>query len=527
MKTTLTTSQTQQLKITPQLQQAIRLLQLSSQALELEINTQLDKNPFLELDQEQSTDLSENSSDTFGGLGAEGSEVSEVSEASEALGSSDSFSSDTDYSYDNREYQTAERSRSDHFQEHQEWLINRETETTLRQHLLWQLTMGNFSENERLVATLLIDEINEEGYFACTLEEIQISFIQQYPEYETLSLDEIEVVLQRIQHFDPLGVGARSLMECLSIQLTSLPKQTSWAKEAIHALQHLDLIGKRDYTRLKKELRLDDTGLKGVLKVLKAQNPKPGSCFLTKRQDYIVPDLIVRKKNGRFVVELNMKTIPKLRLNSEYINLMNRVGTERSNTILKAHFNEARLFLNSLKHRQDTLLNVAEHIVHYQQAFFEYGAAKLRPLILQTIANDCGIHESTVSRITSQKYIDSPRGMFELKYFFSSAACENRQFGNASTSISISTKAIQAEVRKLIEHESPTNPLTDDTITKRLSIEGIHISRRTVTKYREKMKIKSSHDRRSLNLFNDIDPRRTYDDAHSNYRQTFKPNPNA
>lgn len=471
MKPTLTLTQTQQMTMTPQLQQAIRLLQLSNQGLDLEIKTQLDKNPFLELEHDPSPDNPKYSN-----------------------------SHHFDKNFDHFDYSSGDKAIDGYSQDYHEWLFNRETENTLQQHLLWQLNMGSFSDSEHLVATQLIDAIDEEGYLACSLEEIQESFIQQYPEHEALTLNDIESVLQAIQHFDPIGIAARHFLECLSIQLNALPKETPFIQETVQALNFLDLVGKRDYAKLKKRLKTNEEGINTVIKTLKNLNPKPGKNWSRKKTDYIVPDLIVMKKNNRFVVELNMKTLPKVRLNPEYVSFMNRVGTDHSSLLLKEHFNEAKHFLKSIQHRQVTLLMVAEYIVEFQQSFFEFGAEKLRPMILQEVSRDCGIHESTVSRITTQKYLDTPKGLIELKYFFSSVAYENQ----TSPEQSYSTKAIQAMVKKIISLESPKNTFTDDTIMKMLALEGIQVSRRAVTKYREKMKIPTSHQRRSFNMFNDI-----------------------
>lgn len=449
MKQQLLLKQTLKLSMTPKLQQAIRLLQLSTQSLELEIQSLLDKNPVIEKVPEPDLDFNVN------------------------------------------EFNTSSRMQPE---DYQDWLINREKTATLQEHLLWQLMIGSFSEKERLIGHLIIEDINEEGYLSNSLEEVLSAFHSHYPEQDKTDLNEIESLLSRIQTFEPTGVGARTLIECLGIQLNNLPPKTPGLKLALDALPYLDLIGKRDYQTLQKKLGITEPALKTMLKLLKSLNPKPGAQFGPQKSEYAIPDLIVRKKNDRFVVELNMRTVPKLRLNPDYIHLMNRAGTSQSAALLKEHFLEAKHFLKSLEIRNQTLLKVAEKIVGHQQAFFQLGEQALKPLILQTISNACHLHESTISRITTEKYLACTKGLFELKYFFSNFVCHHPD----SEEQAYSNKAIQAWVKNLILAESGTMPLSDAKIAGILLKEGIHISRRTVTKYREKLKIPSSQERRKL-----------------------------
>lgn len=468
MKQTLTLSSNQHLAMTPKLQQAIRLLQLSTQMLDLEIKNLLEKNPLLEIEPENASDPSEGTSESLVKNSLDENlwqpDHDEIINLSEVL-------------------QTEDKG-----QEYQEWLYNRQSEISLKHHLLWQMNISSFKSKEQLIATVIIDAINDEGYLSIPLTEIQENLCLQYPDHEKFEVDEIENVLSKIQLFEPTGVCSRNLAECLSLQLFSLSKNTPFLQQAKNALNELDLIANREYKKLKTKLNITETEIKGVLELIRCLNPKPCSKYINLSGNYIIPDLKIVKKKSVYRVELNMAILPRLRLNPEYLTWMNRVSTQKGNESLKNHFNEARYFMRSLQIRNNTLLKVAEHITQHQQAFFEKGEEYLQPLNLSTIAHECNLHESTISRITTQKYIETPRGMFELKYFFASEVAKNQNELNKH----LCNKAIRAFVRKMIVNESPLSPLSDAKISKMLLEEGIRISRRTVTKYREQMKIPSS-----------------------------------
>lgn len=518
MRSRLAITQHQYLSLTPQLQQAIRLLQLSNQSLALEIEAALSQNPFLELESE--TEIGITGTEIGIGTGTvlkpESESASKSTLASELESESDleSMSQTSDLQESSSCYDssytgdfTENNFLSKVSREYDEWLYNRESDITLHQHLLWQLNIGSFSEKERLLGSLLIDGINDEGYLSCDLKEIQNNFTKLYPDQEAFSLTEIEIILYKIQHFEPLGVGSRTLIECLCLQLSAQSKDTPLLREALHAVQYLELIAKRDFQNLKKRMKWDDTMLQSVLKILKSLHPKPGHAWLgqSHRSEYVLPDLWVRKKNGIFVVQLNMTTLPKIQLNAEYASWVKRADTKNKNggktennkysniKKIKEHYQEAKNFINSIKTRNHTLLQVAKTIVEHQQNFFSKGAEYLVPLKLHEISEKCDLHESTVSRVTTHKFMDTPRGLFELKYFFSNTVNPNK-----------SAKAIQAWMKKILATENKNHPLSDEDMTKLLFKEGIRITRRTVTKYREKIKIPSSHERRSLNVFNNV-----------------------
>jgi len=455
------------LTITPKLQQAIRLLHLSSEELASEIQSLLETNPFLEGDP---LDLFEKTSVSF----EHNTDLDRfyLERRSEAMERSETGMTT----------QTASRWRA------QDALVHTSHPMTLQETLLWQMELAHFTALERLIARTLIDTISEEGYLGCSLEEIRDSLLVQG--CSMIEFSEIEAVLHRIQQFEPLGVGAGNLSECLSIQLNALPLSTPFLNETKSlATHHLTLLAARDFTRLKAILRLTDPELKIAIKTLMQLNPKPGrSQHFYSKTDCIIPDLIVRKKNGHFVVKYNMKTIPKLRIHSEYAHLLTSATAQTITSPLRQYFSEAKWLLKSLKNRQITLMKVAHCILESQSLFLEKGAAFMQPLILKDIALKTHLHESTVSRIISQKYIDTPQGVFELKSLLS-----NPIHSCAST-------AIRAHIKHLITRESQQNPLSDDAIAKLLTEQAIPITRRTVTKYRESLNIPSSYKRRHLSF---------------------------
>lgn len=432
----------QQLTLSPQLRQAIRLLQLSSLELDLEIQTQLGSNPLLEQE--------------------------------EVNGAPDELNEEMQLPF--LFYASTDK---------HDLLIQKSAESTLKNSLLWQMELTSFSERERAIAITVIDAISEEGYLTIPLFDLQDALGKE------VSLSEIESVLFKIQQFDPIGVGARDLMECLNLQLNTLPVDTPWLSEAKSvALHSLEALGKRDYNHLKKNHRLNDATLKSVIKILKALNPRPGTKVYSKSSEYVAPDLIVRKKNQFFVVE-HYKQYTKLGINPNYASFIQKGDTQGDMMSLKTHLKEARWFLKSLKIRQETLIKVGQAIVDHQQAFLEFGTEAMKPLSLQDIANAIGVHESTVSRITTQKYLLTSRGIFELKFFFSNLIPQTS--GNR-----LSSTAIQAFIKKMIANEDRENPLNDDQINECLRKQNIHITRRTVANYRKTLNILPSHERRML-----------------------------
>ena len=449
MRSTLQLGLSQQLTMTPQLQQAIKLLQMSSLELELEIQTILESNLLLEQIEPNDTEVHEESNLLF-----------------------NQFSIDT-----------WDRNQVD---KKGEFPLQKSADITLKEHLYWQMELAHFSEKDKMIAATLIDAISEEGYLLCPLSEIEESFGFQ------ATLSEIETILCCIQQFEPLGVGARNLSECLNIQLNSLPITTPWMTELkLLVSEHLEILAKRDYACLKDKLNLNSTDLKEMIKILTSLNPRPGTELSTKKSEYIIPDVIAWKKNEQCVTELNSKFIPKLRINANYADLIQQKKMEGNVQLFKEHLKEAKWFLKGLQTRNETLLKVANCILTEQKDFLDFGEEKMKPLSLQDVANKTMLHESTISRITTKKYILTPRGIFELKYFFSNAISSPK--GKEA-----STTAIRAFIKKIIAEETSQAPLSDHKITELLLEHGISIARRTVTKYREVMRVPSSNERKNL-----------------------------
>jgi len=447
MQTSLQLGLSQQLKMTPQLQQAIKLLQMSSLELEQEIQMRLESNLLLEHIEPQDNEIHEESTLYF--------------------------------NLPNRE--NWDRSHAD---KKGDFLLQKPAEITLKAHLYWQMELSPFSEKDKMIATSLIDAISEEGYLLSPLSEIAESLnFEAKPE-------EIEAVLYRIQQFDPLGVGARNLSECLNIQLNSLPITTPWVSQLkLLVSQYLEILGKRDYTDLKNKLNLNSADLKDTLKILTSLNPRPGVQLSNKNSEYIIPDVIAWKKNNQYVIELNSVFIPKLRINTHYAELIQKKNANVQ--LFKDHLKEAKWFVKGLLMRNETLLKVTRCILNEQQEFLDFGEEKMKSLSLQDIALKTELHESTISRITTKKYILTPRGIFELKYFFSNAIISAK--GKEASAI-----AVRALIKKIIAQETSQAPLSDHKITELLLESGISIARRTVTKYREAMRVPSSNERKNV-----------------------------
>jgi len=299
-------------------------------------------------------------------------------------------------------------------------------------------------------------------------------------------------VLKRIQQFDPTGVAARDLAECLSLQLTQMAADTPWRDDALNLVtNHLDVLAARDFNTLKRKTRLTEEELASVVQLIQSLNPRPGGAIDSAAPEYITPDVRVSKKNGRWVVELNNEATPRLRINNFYANMVKRADNSAENTFLKDNLQEAKWFLKSLQSRNETLLKVATKIVEHQRGFLDYSEEAMKPLVLAEIAEAVEMHESTISRVTSRKYIDTPGGIFELKYFFSSHVLTN-------TGGEVSSTAIRALIKKLIADENPRKPLSDNKIAAILAEQNIKIARRTVAKYRESIAIPPSNERKRL-----------------------------
>ncbi len=477
----------QQITMTPQLQQAIRLLQLSTLDLQLEIQQTLESNMMLEVveDEFESPDDEREELPTEINNSAEQELSLDKTEQMPDEFPVDSTWEDTyEASTSLADYPSRDGARDPDTRDFTEQ--NSEAET-LYNYLRWQLDLTPFTETDRAIALLIIDSINAEGYLQADLEEILEGLHSTEVE-----LEEIETVLRRVQHFDPPGVAARNLSECLWLQLKQLDRETEWRSEALILTEnYLDVLASRDYTQLMRKMKLSREDLQSVLTLIQSLNPRPGNALENAQTSYVVPDVFVRKIKGKWQVELNPEVAPKLRVNAHYASLVNQVKSRSDAESLKNHLQEARWFIKSLKSRHETLLKVTHCIVERQSGFLDYGEEAMKPLVLHDIASELEMHESTISRVTTQKYIHTPRGIFELKYFFSSHVSTDSGGECSST-------AIRALIKKLIAAEDSSKPLSDNKIAKILSEQGIQVARRTVAKYREAMTIPPSNERKCL-----------------------------
>ncbi|WP_251978949.1 RNA polymerase factor sigma-54 [Salinicola avicenniae] len=455
-----------QLTMTPQLQQAIQLLQLSTLDLRQEIQQALESNPMLELEEPYSEQ-----------------DVVETPEDDWASDIPDELTVDSDWS---DTYQDAGPASSGS-EEGPDFERNASA-TSLQDHLLWQLAMGDFDSHERELGECLIDAIGDDGYLGGSLDELAASLRQQ----RSVSTADLERTLLRIQQFDPTGVGARDLRECLLLQLGMLDDDTPLLPQAKRLVrQFLEALGSNDRRLLKRRLRLEENELDSVITLIRTLDPRPGQRFDNSRHDYVIPDLVATPSQDGWRIELNAEALPRLRIQPDYAALIKRADKSDDNTFLRQHLQEARWLMKSLTSRNDTLLRVGREIMSRQVAFLERGEEAMKPLILADIARSVDMHESTISRVTTQKYIHTPRGVFELKYFFSS------QVGGGDGD-SVSSTAIRARLKKLIGEEPPRKPLSDSKLVELLAEADISVARRTVAKYREAMGIPSSSERKRL-----------------------------
>lgn len=494
MKPSLQLKLGQSLTMTPQLQQAIRLLQLSTLDLHQEIQQALDSNPMLELVEDEEERRVEELLDGYGesasGEADDSGDPDSVEfdshgddEWSEAI--PEDLSIDTSW---DEIYQSSGTGSSNPESEEDFESRNSVTES-LQDHLRWQINLTQLSDVDRLIALNLIDGINPDGMLTTSLEDVQLSLARDQIEVD---LDEIEAVLHLVQQLDPIGVGARTLAECLLLQLRQFPADTPWRKQAEKILtDHMPALGSRDYSQLMRLLKLSSEELGQVVQLIQQLNPRPGGIISSSQSEYIIPDVYTRKVRGEWVVELNPESMPRLRVNEHYAAMVRRADNGADNTFLRNNLQEARWFLKSLASRNETLLKVARKIVEVQRGFLEHGPEAMKPLVLYDIAEAVGMHESTISRVTTQKFLHTPRGIFELKYFFSSHL-ETDSGGECSST------AIRAVIKKLISAESAKKPLSDSKITAILSQQGIKVARRTIAKYRESMGIAPSNERKQL-----------------------------
>ena len=459
----------QQLTMTPQLQQAIRLLQLPALELQAHIRELLETNVMLEpVDEADGADALESAAP----------EPHETAEAAETPADSVEVV-EGDWGTQSG---SAESSWSGDDEERQQDFADAAGQS-LQEYLLWQLEIAGLAPRELAIARAIVDAISDDGYLTESLEEIADTL---KPDVHC-GADEVEAVLTGVQALDPLGIGARSIGECIELQLRQIDPQTPGLATAIEiARHHLERLAGRELAALRRELRSSEEELACALALVRSCHPRPGATVSTGAPEYVVPDVFVRRTEHGWAVEINSATMPRVRLNHSYASLL---GRNSSHASLRAQLQEARWLLKSLEIRHETLIKVTRSIVERQVDFLEHGEEYMRPMILKDIAEAVDMHESTISRVTSGKYMHTPRGVFELRYFFSSQIEGADGSGTSST-------AIRAKIRKLLKEEDPLAPLSDGRIAELLSAEGIPVARRTVAKYREAMNIPSSSERK-------------------------------
>ncbi|EFC1645643.1 RNA polymerase factor sigma-54 [Escherichia coli] len=476
MKQGLQLRLSQQLAMTPQLQQAIRLLQLSTLELQQELQQALESNPLLEqIDTHEEIDTRE----------TQDSETLDIADALEQKEMPEELPLDA--SWDTIYTAGTPSGTSGDYIDDELPVYQGETTQTLQDYLMWQVELTPFSDTDRAIATSIVDAVDDTGYLTVPLEDILESMGD-----EEIDIDEVEAVLKRIQRFDPVGVAAKDLRDCLLIQLSQFDKTTPWLEEArLIISDHLDLLANHDFRTLMRVTRLKEDVLKEAVNLIQSLDPRPGQSIQTGEPEYVIPDVLVRKHNGHWTVELNSDSIPRLQINQHYASMCNNARNDGDSQFIRSNLQDAKWLIKSLESRNDTLLRVSRCIVEQQQAFFEQGEEYMKPMVLADIAQAVEMHESTISRVTTQKYLHSPRGIFELKYFFSSHV--NTEGGGEASST-----AIRALVKKLIAAENPAKPLSDSKLTSLLSEQGIMVARRTVAKYRESLSIPPSNQRKQL-----------------------------
>ena len=480
--------------MTPQLQQAIKLLQLSTLELSQEITEQLYSNPLLEEmteDQDAENQLKKTNNEKTltetSNLTAE--ELEEPSKNTEPL-SQETDQNDWDSDFDNYSVQTQDIARINDNDGNIRGEINLEqvhqVTQSLKDHLLWQLNLTNLNARDLSIAEMLTYSLDDNGLLTQNLSEIFEELDENNNEYES----EILTVLTRLQQFDPPGVYARDLKECLLIQLNQLSQDTPFLKQAkILVLQFLEDIGKLNTDKLLKKTQLSLDELRGAISLVRSMNPYPGEFLQENDTEYITPDAYVIKTSDKWRAIINDDHNPRLRINETYKNLIRQSDNSKENQYLKDSLTEAKWFIKSLESRNETLLKVVNCIIELQKDFFEHGPVSMKPMILSDISEKLDLHESTISRVTTSKYLATPRGIYELKYFFSSHVA-------TATGGECSSTAVSAILKELINAEVPHKPLSDNKLTELLKEQGINIARRTVAKYREGLGIPSSSDRK-------------------------------
>ena len=476
MKHSLQLKLGQHLTLTPQLQQSIRLLQLSTLELNQELEQMLQDNPLLEReDDEANFQPGESPASTESAPAESDNTAPERATESEHTASLD----ETDWN----DYSSGSGDEDE--SDFQQGAVSG---STLREHLLNQLIVTPLSERDRTLVAALIDDLDEDGYLTQSLDDIHAGLAD---ELEELEPEEVETALKHLQNMDPTGVGARNLAECLSLQLRALPADVPGRDDALRLTTgHLDLLAARDVGKLKKILNIDDQALRTARTLILSLNPRPGSAFGVDETHYVVPDVYVRKIKGMWIASLNQEAMPKLRINRLYADILSR-HREQGGNQLASQLQEARWLIKNVQQRFDTILRVSQAIVDRQKHFFEHGEVAMRPLVLREIADAVELHESTISRVTTQKFMMTPRGLYELKYFFGSHVSTDNGGACSST-------AIRALIKQLVAAENVKKPLSDGQLAEVLGQQGIVVARRTVAKYRETLQIPPANMRRAM-----------------------------
>ena len=472
MRQNLKLLQTQSLRMTPQLQQAIKLLQMSRMEFEMAIRKEMEENPILEeiLDTQEENDPK-----------TEGDRQELQS------GETDSADPRKQEEFDWENYiDSTYKPNTDSGAAINDELLNYEnmvsSEKTLSDHLIWQLGLFGFNKREEQVLAHLIDYIENDGYIKTPLQDIAKDV--------GISVEELEENLPLLHEFDPPGVGARDLKECLLVQAKQLEEDTNDLVEMINS--HLSDLEKKNYPAISKALKRDIEDIKEMAQIILKMEPKPGRAFSSSQTQYVTPDVYIYKVGDDYVISLNEDGMPRLRISHFYRNALKEASVSGgAQDYIKEKLKSAVFLIRSIHQRQRTIYKVTDSIIKYQRDFFDKGPRYIRPMILRDIATDVGVHESTVSRVTANKYVRTPRGIFELKYFFNS--------GISSTSgESLASESVKMKIKDLIQKEDPKNPVSDQKVVEALKKEGVQIARRTVSKYRDVMGILPSSKRKRL-----------------------------
>jgi RNA polymerase sigma-54 factor len=510
MKASLQLKFSQQLALTPQLQQSIKLLQLSTVELNQELEKFLLENPLLERDETEARLGDETGAFSALNLDTNTTTKSDAPEANEMLPTQveSNDNAEKDFSFENGDFsdfgegatnnRLSGASDDDERNDRDAFASTADSAMSLQQYLLDQLPLTSLSTRDRQVAAFIIANLDDDGYLTIEMQDLADMLIEHMAEAmleEDMDAEdvraELNIALQHVQHLDPVGVGARSLSECLRLQLDALPTDTPFLSPAIKLVTaHLDVLAQRDLLKLKRLLQVNEEELKAIRALVVTLEPKPGRRFSQGDTRYIVPDVLVKKVRGRWRAMLNQDAMPKLRVNKMYADLVHR-SRDAEGKNLSGQLQEARWLVKNIQQRFETILKVTEAIVENQRHFFDHGEVAMRPLVLREIADLVGLHESTISRVTTQKYMLTPRGIFELKYFFGASVA-------TETGGACSATAIRALIKQLVEGEDQRKPLSDNKIADILSAQGILVARRTVAKYRESLQIGPANLRKSF-----------------------------